>query len=64
MPRQLPPAAPHFAGRAAEVAALDEMLGQADEAAGTVLITTVGGSAGVGKTALAVHRLPTLELVR
>jgi DNA-binding SARP family transcriptional activator/tetratricopeptide (TPR) repeat protein/DNA-binding XRE family transcriptional regulator len=55
VPRQLPPAAPHFAGRAAEVAALDEMLGQADEVAGTVLITTVGGSAGVGKTALAVH---------
>jgi DNA-binding SARP family transcriptional activator/DNA-binding XRE family transcriptional regulator len=55
VPRQLPLAAPHFVGRAAELSALDRMLGQADSEPGTVLVTTVGGSAGVGKTALAVH---------
>jgi predicted ATPase len=55
VPRQLPLAAPHFVGRAAELWALDRMLGQADSEPGTVLVTTVGGSAGVGKTALAVH---------
>ena len=60
VPRQLPAATPHFAGRAAELAALEEMLDQADRAPGTGLIVSVVGGAGVGKTALAVtcaHRV-------
>ncbi len=38
VPRQLPPATPHFAGRATELSALDEMLDKADRALGTGLI--------------------------
>jgi DNA-binding SARP family transcriptional activator/tetratricopeptide (TPR) repeat protein len=48
VPAQLPAAVPAFAGRAAELAALDEVLGQGG-------IVAVSGSAGVGKTTLAVH---------
>jgi hypothetical protein len=47
VPRQLPAAPPSFAGRAAELRMLGRLL---DEAAGTVVITAVGGTAGVGKT--------------
>jgi tetratricopeptide (TPR) repeat protein/DNA-binding XRE family transcriptional regulator len=54
--RQLPGTASHFAGRAAELAALNALLDQAGtQAAGTVVISAIGGTAGVGKTALAVH---------
>jgi tetratricopeptide (TPR) repeat protein/DNA-binding SARP family transcriptional activator len=52
VPRQLPAAPPSFTGRAAELRMLGRLL---NEAAGTVVITAVGGTAGVGKTALAVH---------
>jgi DNA-binding SARP family transcriptional activator len=55
VPRQLPPAVPRFAGRAAELAALTGMLEQAAGAAGTVAISAIGGTAGIGKTALALH---------
>jgi DNA-binding SARP family transcriptional activator len=55
VPRQLPAAA-GFTGRAAELAALTEMLDQAGAIApGTVVISAIGGTAGVGKTALALH---------
>jgi DNA-binding SARP family transcriptional activator/tetratricopeptide (TPR) repeat protein/DNA-binding XRE family transcriptional regulator len=55
-PRQLPPFGRHFTGRAGEMAALTRWLDQAGgEAAGPVLISAIGGTAGVGKTALAVH---------
>jgi tetratricopeptide (TPR) repeat protein len=55
-PRQLPSAVSHFTGRAAELAALTGLLDQADrQAPGTVAICAIGGTAGVGKTALAVH---------
>ncbi|ACU74691.1 transcriptional regulator, SARP family [Catenulispora acidiphila DSM 44928] len=47
-PRQLPPAARHFTGREAELAAMDEAA-----ASGEVLV--VSGLAGVGKTALTTH---------
>jgi tetratricopeptide (TPR) repeat protein/transcriptional regulator with XRE-family HTH domain len=56
VPRQLPAAAAHFTGRAAELAALTGLLDQAGaQAPGTVVISAIGGTAGVGKTALAVH---------
>jgi DNA-binding SARP family transcriptional activator/Flp pilus assembly protein TadD len=55
-PRQLPAAVDGFAGRTAELAALDALLGEADEAGRrSPLITVISGTAGVGKTTLAVH---------
>ena len=54
VPRQLPVGVPRFAGRAAELAALDGLLDQLTER-GTVMIAAVAGMAGVGKTALALH---------
>ena len=45
-----------FTGRDAEMAALDALLdAPPDSAPLTMLITAIGGTAGVGKTALAVH---------
>jgi tetratricopeptide (TPR) repeat protein/transcriptional regulator with XRE-family HTH domain len=56
VPRQLPPAAIDFTGRAVELQALTRMLEQAEAGApGTVVISAIGGTAGVGKTALALH---------
>jgi DNA-binding SARP family transcriptional activator len=56
VPRQLPAGVTHFTGRAAELAALTGLLDQVRaQPAGTVVISAVGGTAGVGKTALAVH---------
>jgi DNA-binding SARP family transcriptional activator/Tfp pilus assembly protein PilF/DNA-binding XRE family transcriptional regulator len=55
VPRQLPGLAPHFAGRDAELKALTDMLDQAAGAGTTAVISAIGGTAGVGKTALAVH---------
>jgi tetratricopeptide (TPR) repeat protein/transcriptional regulator with XRE-family HTH domain len=52
VPRLLPAGVPGFTGRDAELAALSQVL---DEPAGTAVITAIGGTAGVGKTALAVH---------
>ncbi len=53
-PRQLPPAVAGFTGRAAELEALTRMLDHAG-GPGTVVISAIGGTAGVGKTALALH---------
>jgi DNA-binding SARP family transcriptional activator/tetratricopeptide (TPR) repeat protein len=59
IPAQLPPGVPAFAGRSAELASLDAILSRASptESAGSaaVVISAVSGTAGVGKTALAVH---------
>ncbi len=56
VPRQMPGLPPHFTGRSAELAALTSLLNRAGHAPpGTVVISAVGGTAGVGKTALAVH---------
>jgi DNA-binding SARP family transcriptional activator/tetratricopeptide (TPR) repeat protein len=58
VPRQLPAAVPHFAGRQGELAALTALLkppGGAAHAHAAVVISAIGGTAGVGKTALAVH---------
>src|SRR5207248_8920693 len=51
-PRELPPDVYAFAGRAGELAELDRMLDEGDPA---TVIVAVSGTAGVGKTALAVH---------
>jgi DNA-binding SARP family transcriptional activator len=62
VPAQLPPPVAGFAGRNAELARLDAIEGgQADEAS-AVTIAAITGTAGVGKTALAVtwaHRVAT-----
>jgi DNA-binding SARP family transcriptional activator len=56
VPRQLPTAVADFTGRAGELAALTRILDQAStKAPGTVVISAIGGMAGVGKTALALH---------
>jgi tetratricopeptide (TPR) repeat protein/DNA-binding XRE family transcriptional regulator len=58
VPRQLPPAVPGFTGRVAELAALTKILDGAGDrtvAPGTVVISAIGGTAGVGKTALAIQ---------
>jgi DNA-binding SARP family transcriptional activator len=57
VPRELPADVAGFTGRAAELAELDLLLpGAAElEAAGPVVISAVAGTAGVGKTALAVR---------
>jgi tetratricopeptide (TPR) repeat protein/transcriptional regulator with XRE-family HTH domain len=55
VPRQLPAAVADFVGRTAELQALTQILDQAAGAPGTVVISAIGGTAGVGKTALALH---------
>jgi DNA-binding SARP family transcriptional activator len=55
VPHQLPAAVAQFAGRAAELRMLTRMLDQATGAPGTVVISAISGTAGVGKTALALH---------
>jgi tetratricopeptide (TPR) repeat protein/transcriptional regulator with XRE-family HTH domain len=56
VPRQLPAAVADFTGRAAELAALTQVLDNASaDAPGMVVISAIGGTAGVGKTALALH---------
>jgi tetratricopeptide (TPR) repeat protein len=54
VPRQLPVAARHFTGRTRELTALDALV-EKTAGVGTAMITAVGGTAGVGKTTLAVH---------
>jgi DNA-binding SARP family transcriptional activator len=57
VPGQLPPTVAGFAGRDAELARLDAVLPQAARSGppGSAVIATIVGTAGVGKTALAVH---------
>ena len=55
VPRQLPSAVPAFAGRGTELASLDEILAATEARPAAVVISAVSGTAGVGKTALAVH---------
>jgi tetratricopeptide (TPR) repeat protein/transcriptional regulator with XRE-family HTH domain len=51
-PRQLPASVPAFAGRRAQLAALSRVLRERD---GTAAVMTITGTAGIGKTTLAVH---------
>jgi tetratricopeptide (TPR) repeat protein/DNA-binding XRE family transcriptional regulator len=56
VPRQVPAAVTGFTGRASELAALTKMRERAGAGApGTVVISAIGGTAGVGKTALALY---------
>jgi DNA-binding SARP family transcriptional activator/tetratricopeptide (TPR) repeat protein len=56
VPRQLPAAVAGFVGRSGELAVLAGLAEQAvGGAGGAVLISAIGGMAGVGKTALAVR---------
>jgi DNA-binding SARP family transcriptional activator/tetratricopeptide (TPR) repeat protein/transcriptional regulator with XRE-family HTH domain len=54
-PRQLPAAVPYFTGRGHELMALSALLNASAGPGGTVVISAIGGAAGVGKTALTVH---------
>jgi tetratricopeptide (TPR) repeat protein/DNA-binding SARP family transcriptional activator len=59
-PAQLPPAVPAFTGRVEYLRRLDAVLDGCHESAGTVMISLITGTAGVGKTELAVkwgHRV-------
>jgi DNA-binding SARP family transcriptional activator/tetratricopeptide (TPR) repeat protein len=53
-PAQLPPSVPMFVGRSGELATLD-VTRMATGTPGTITISALCGTAGVGKTALAVH---------
>jgi DNA-binding SARP family transcriptional activator len=56
VPRELPPAVRHFTGRAGELQTLTRLLDESGgQTSGTVVISAIGGTAGVGKTALALH---------
>lgn len=54
-PQQLPGAFPYFVGRAAELAQLTGTLEDEAEDGATLIISAISGTAGVGKTTLAVH---------
>ena len=54
-PHQLPAVAPHFTGREAELAELDSLMPAAPGGASALVISSIAGMAGVGKTALAVQ---------
>src|ERR1035438_6519984 len=57
-PRQLPAVLAYFVGRSAELDILDDLLEQAlssPAGPGQVVVAAISGTAGVGKTALAVH---------
>lgn len=55
VPRQLPGGVPQFVGRSAELEFLSRLAGGATKGRGAIGICVIGGTAGVGKTALAVH---------
>ncbi|SDC34260.1 helix-turn-helix domain-containing protein [Actinokineospora iranica] len=55
VPRQLPPDVVGFVGRADELGRLDAMLDSVDREQSAVVISAVAGTAGVGKTTLALH---------
>jgi DNA-binding SARP family transcriptional activator/tetratricopeptide (TPR) repeat protein len=54
-PRQLPAHTSRFVGRAQELSQLASLLENSTPGGGTVVITAINGTAGVGKTALALH---------
>ena len=55
-PRQLPADIAHFTGRDRDIAAIDRLIWPTDrDSPPAVVIAAIAGTAGVGKTALAVH---------
>src|SRR5439155_16336722 len=54
-PRQLPATIAHFTGRLAELDALTQLVDRPRTGPGALVVVTIDGTAGVGKTALAVH---------
>lgn len=55
LPAQLPADVPDFFGRDRELSALDRLLSRAGGSPTAMAVSVVSGTAGVGKTALAVH---------
>lgn len=55
VPRQLPAPPRPFTGRAAELARLDALLDDQPDTGGTLVISAIGGTGGIGKTWLALH---------
>jgi tetratricopeptide (TPR) repeat protein/transcriptional regulator with XRE-family HTH domain len=55
VPRQLPGSVRLFVGRGRELADLTDRLERAGSTPAAMVISAIGGAAGVGKTALAVH---------
>jgi DNA-binding SARP family transcriptional activator/tetratricopeptide (TPR) repeat protein len=55
VPRQLPAPVAYFTGRDDELAVLTGLLKRSSREPGTLVISAIGGTAGVGKTALAVN---------
>jgi transcriptional regulator with XRE-family HTH domain/tetratricopeptide (TPR) repeat protein len=55
VPRQLPTDVRHFVGRAGVLTALSAVLSETPASTGAAAICVIDGSAGVGKTTLAVH---------
>jgi tetratricopeptide (TPR) repeat protein len=55
IPQQLPSVISNFVGRAHELDILTAQLNRAAEDSGTVVITAIGGTAGIGKTTLALY---------
>jgi DNA-binding SARP family transcriptional activator/Tfp pilus assembly protein PilF len=55
VPAQLPPTVAGFTGRQAHLRRLDDLLPQKETAAPVLVVSAIAGTAGVGKTALAVH---------
>jgi DNA-binding SARP family transcriptional activator/tetratricopeptide (TPR) repeat protein len=55
VPRQLPTGAAHFTGRAGDMRVLDNLRERVGSFEGPVAIAAISGTAGVGKTTLALH---------
>jgi tetratricopeptide (TPR) repeat protein len=61
VPQQLPPAVRHFAGRVDALTTLTELADEVAMPGGTAVISAIGGTAGIGKTTLAVHWAHTVK---
>jgi DNA-binding SARP family transcriptional activator/tetratricopeptide (TPR) repeat protein len=55
VPRQLPAPPRLFTGRTTELAQLDATLDEHTDTSGTVVLSAIGGTGGIGKTWLALH---------
>jgi DNA-binding SARP family transcriptional activator len=55
VPRHLPAATRHFAGRAGALRALGALAAEAAEASQATVISVIDGTAGIGKTTLGLH---------